>query len=50
AVLWQIEYCRQRGLPYLYLGYWIQNCRKMRYKLRYRPAELLIDQRWIQLN
>lgn len=50
AVLWQIERCRQLGVPYLYLGYWIKSCRKMSYKLHYRPVELLVGQRWISLS
>lgn len=47
AVLWQImEACRHR-LPYVYLGYWVQNCRKMSYKIRFQPHELFIDGDWI---
>lgn len=46
AVLWQIEFCRARGLPYLYLGYWIRRCRKMRYKQDFQPLELLLDEQW----
>jgi arginine-tRNA-protein transferase len=34
------------GLPYLYLGYWIQGCRKMAYKQAYRPLEVLVEGRW----
>jgi arginine-tRNA-protein transferase len=46
AILTQIEMARSEGLPWLYLGYWIGNCRKMAYKARYRPLELLHDGCW----
>ncbi len=49
AVLWQIEEARRLGLPSLYLGYWIRQCRKMAYKTRFRPVELLIDGHWQRL-
>ncbi|MDN0084863.1 arginyltransferase [Crenobacter sp. SG2305] len=45
-VLWQLDLAEQLGLPYLYLGYWIANCRKMTYKSAYQPLEALIDGRW----
>ncbi len=41
AILRQIELARERALPHLYLGYWIQNHPKMDYKKRFRPIELL---------
>lgn len=50
AVLSQIEYCAANGMPYLYLGYWIRDCAKMRYKIDYRPIELLIRNRWVELD
>ena len=50
AILWQIEEAKRRELPYLYLGYWIRDCDKMSYKLKYRPIELLLNQRWIKLT
>jgi arginyl-tRNA--protein-N-Asp/Glu arginylyltransferase len=46
TLLWQIEHCRQRGLERLYLGYWIEACRKMRYKQLYRPCQILTADGW----
>ncbi len=46
-ILWQIEQCRQLGLPHLYLGYWIEESPKMSYKSKFRPLERLVDGRWL---
>jgi arginine-tRNA-protein transferase len=48
-ILWQVAQCNALGLPYLYLGYWIAESRKMAYKSAFRPIEGLIDGRWIPL-
>ena len=45
-ILWQIELCRRLDLPYLYLGYWIAQSRKMAYKIQFQPMQGLIDGRW----
>jgi arginine-tRNA-protein transferase len=50
AVLAQIQHCLTNDIPYLYLGYWIRDCAKMRYKIDYRPIELLIRNRWVALS
>ncbi len=47
-VLWQIEQCRLLGLPYLYLGYWIEQSPKMAYKAQFKPIELLQQGRWVR--
>jgi len=49
AILWQVEKARELGLDYVYLGYWIRDCRKMAYKSDYRPLELYVNSRWTTL-
>ena len=46
GVLWQIELAKRLELPYLYLGYWIDESRKMAYKARFRPSEILSGGIW----
>lgn len=46
AVLNQIARAQLEGLDYLYLGYWIKDCAKMRYKSQYRPLEMLVNNQW----
>jgi len=46
ALLTQLEECRRLGLPYLYLGYLIRNCRKMAYKEDFGPLEVFSDKGW----
>ncbi|MEF8756500.1 MAG: arginyltransferase [Accumulibacter sp.] len=48
-IVWQIAQCAANELPYLYLGYWIRDSRKMAYKAGFRPIEGLIDGRWCDL-
>jgi arginyl-tRNA--protein-N-Asp/Glu arginylyltransferase len=45
-ILWQIEQCRGLNLPYLYLGYWIAQSRKMAYKIQFQPMQGLVNGRW----
>lgn len=46
AVLWQVGEAQRLGLPWVYLGFWIEGCRKMNYKDRFRPLEALLGGQW----
>lgn len=46
AILQQVEWARALGLPWVYLGYWIRDCRKMAYKHEYAPLEFYVDGAW----
>ena len=45
-ILEHIAFARRIGLPYVYLGYWIDGSRKMAYKTRFKPQERLGPDRW----
>lgn len=49
AILWQIDATRRANASHLYLGYWVRDCRKMRYKTAYRPLEMLVADQWVQV-
>lgn len=48
-ILDHIAYARRLGLPYVYLGYWIEGARKMRYKTRFKPQEHLTPEGWVRV-
>jgi arginine-tRNA-protein transferase len=50
SILQQIDLCRSLDLPHLYLGYWIRDCQKMRYKIDYRPIELFANGNWVRVT
>ncbi len=45
-VLWLIEETLRLNLPYVYLGYWITESRKMSYKARFKPLEAFGPNGW----
>ena len=40
-ILAMIESARERGLPHVYLGYYVEGCRSLEYKARFRPNEVI---------
>ena len=50
VVLWLIDYAKREELPYVYLGYWIDESPKMAYKTRFKPLEALGPRGWEPLD
>ncbi|MFO1089617.1 MAG: arginyltransferase [Hyphomicrobiales bacterium] len=47
-ILDHIERAKKLGLPYVYLGYWVQGSPKMAYKARFLPQERLTRDGWTE--
>jgi arginine-tRNA-protein transferase len=45
-ILDHVEQARLQRLPYVYLGYWVRGSRKMNYKARFSPLEVLEPAGW----
>ncbi|HIE00981.1 MAG TPA: arginyltransferase [Thiotrichaceae bacterium] len=46
AILWEIEEAKRLNLEWLYLGYWVDECQKMSYKIEYQPLEYFYQGAW----
>lgn len=46
AILQQVEFCREWGLKYLYLGLYVADSPHMSYKSQYLPHERMIEGKW----
>ena len=49
-ILDHIVRAAREGLPYVYLGYWVEGSQRMQYKVRYRPLERLGPSGWRRLD
>ena len=49
-ILDHIRRAKQLGLPYLYLGYWVDGSRKMDYKAKFKPQERLMGPGWVRVE
>jgi arginine-tRNA-protein transferase len=50
GILWQVEKAKELQLPFVYLGYYIQESQKMSYKALYKPIEGLVNGLWMTLD
>ena len=49
-ILDHIRRAKAMGLPYLYLGYWVEGSKKMDYKARFLPQERLMPAGWARVD
>ncbi|MCB2049082.1 MAG: arginyltransferase, partial [Novosphingobium sp.] len=49
-ILDHIRRAGEMGLPYVYLGYWVEGSSRMQYKVRYRPLERLGRDGWERMS
>lgn len=49
-ILDHIQRAARVGLPYVYLGYWVDGSPRMQYKVRYRPLEKLTREGWQRMR
>jgi arginyl-tRNA--protein-N-Asp/Glu arginylyltransferase len=47
-VLSVIRAAAAEGLPHVYLGFFVNGCRSLDYKAKYRPNEALVDGEWVK--
>lgn len=47
SIMWLAEWTKMLGLPFLYLGYWIEASPKMAYKQQFKPQQKLIEGEWV---
>ncbi|MBL8660211.1 MAG: arginyltransferase [Rhodospirillales bacterium] len=49
-IMWLVEWTALLDLPYVYLGFWVDNCAKMDYKRVFRPMEAYTSEGWKRLE
>lgn len=49
-ILHQLWQAKHLGLPWIYLGYYIENCSKMDYKARFHPHQRFMAGQWYWQN
>lgn len=47
-ILSLIRETSKQNKRFLYIGYWIKECKKMSYKNQFKPLEKLVNRKWIR--
>ncbi|RPF72030.1 arginyltransferase [Aurantiacibacter spongiae] len=50
VILHHIARAADEGLPFVYLGYWVEGSERMQYKVRFRPLERLGPDGWHRMS
>lgn len=50
SVLREIEWCREVGLRWYYLGLYVEECQHLRYKASYWPHQRLVNGAWVEFS
>ena len=50
AILWMVEAAARENLDWVYLGYWIDSCQKMHYKINFQLLEGYMGESWQLLD
>lgn len=50
SILKQLEFSKERGIKYFYLGYFMLSNQSLRYKAAFKPNEVYIDGKWMPYN
>lgn len=45
-ILYLIDFCREKEIKFIYLGYWIEEIRAMSYKARFKPHYIYRNDNW----
>ena len=49
-ILDHVQRASRAGLPFVYLGYWVEGSARMQYKVRFRPLEKLGREGWVRFD
>lgn len=49
-IMYMIKIARLQNVPYVYLGYWVDQSRKMDYKRSFKPLQGYINRNWVDLE